>query len=262
MFIEDSQLEFSCDLWDTLADFSASQIDNALYHLMRRIAVRFDAQNVVWVGAARLRNGASARRDPLNGWRGLAVRHYNPSPEILERTQIAAQAQDSEPALTTRALAAGAGQLRVHRLYDGFVDIDAMTKTKAYQMIYKELGIVDRMYAGIPVNADAESFLLVDRYKGDRFTAAEADTLGFAMRGLKWFHRELLLSNGLLMAQEPLTATERRIVHLLLTEHGEREIATAMRQSPKTTHKHITTILRKYGVKSRIALMALWLNRR
>ena len=47
----------------------------------------------------------------------------------------------------------------------------------------------------------------------------------------------------------------------LLPERRERQIAEVMRQSPKTTHKHVTTILQKYGVNSRVALMALWLNR-
>jgi DNA-binding CsgD family transcriptional regulator len=262
MFIGDSQLKFGCDLWDALAEFPASRVDEALNDLMRRTAAQFDAQNVVWVGAARLRQGVLARRDALHGWRGLAVRHYNTSPEIQDRTQFASKTQESNPDLTTRALAAGTGRLRVHRLHDGFVDIEAMKKTESYRVIYKETGIVDRMFVGIPVNADAESFLLVDRYQGPHFTAAEAEVLEFAMKGLKWFHRELLLGNGLLMAQEPLTATERRVVHLLLTERSEREIADALRQSPKTTHKHVTSILHKYGVKSRPALMALWLNRR
>ncbi len=261
MFIADSELQFCSDLWDSLADFPASRADDALNHLMRTISARFHAEDVVWVGAARLNNGASARRDLLRGWRGLAIRHYNPSASILERSRYASQTQETAPDLTTRALVAGAGRLRVHRLHDGFVDLEAMKRTESYRVIYQEAGIKDRMFAGVPVNADAESFLLVDRYRGGCFTVADSKALAFAMRGLRWFHRELLLSNGLLMAQEPLTPTERRIVHLLLTERSERQIAEVMRQSPKTTHKHVTTILQKYGVNSRVALMALWLNR-
>jgi len=83
----------------------------------------------------------------------------------------------------------------------------------------------------------------------------------YTMRGLKWFHRELLLANGLLIAEKSLSPSERRIVRLMLTDRTEKEIAIELGQSPKTTHKYITEILRKFGVQGRTGLMARWLNR-
>lgn len=248
-------------LWDELADFPAAQCDAALRHLLRRLCQWFDAQDAVWVGAARVGQGASARRDPLLGWRGLVVHHHNSSPEILARSLEAVKTQETHPDLTTRALAAGTGILRVHRLRDGFVDWRAMKKSGCLPVIYGKGGVADRIFAGVPVNADAESFILIDYYDNRRFTAQDADCVEFLMRGLKWFHRELLLANGLLLAGAPLSGTERRITRLLLTNRSETQIAAELGQSPKTTHKYITDILRKYGVKRRTGLMALWLGR-
>lgn len=250
-------------LWDELADFPASQIDAAQEHLMNRLAEWLAGDDVVWVGAARLGRGAAARRDPQNGWRGLAVRHLDLSPSLRTLSRQAAAGQNTEPSLTTQALISGAGRLRVHRLHDGFVDLGVFRRTMHYRMFYQGAGIKDRMFVGFPINADAESFLLIDR-RGRRthFSATEADFVEYLMRGLKWFHRELMLSHGLLLAATPLSATERRIVHLMLTMHKESEIASILDQSPKTTHKYVTEILRKYGVKGRTGLMALWLHRR
>lgn len=251
-------------LWDELADFPASRTDAALVHLMQKLSVWLRADDVVWIGAARLSRGAAARRDPQSGWRGLAIRHLNPDPIIAEKSLRAAREQDTDPGMTTRALVAGIGQFRVHRLQDGsLVNMRDFRQTAHYRAFYKDLGIEDRLFVGFPVNADTESFFLFDR-RGDarRFRAADAECVGYVMRGLKWFQRELLLSHGLLLASQPLTVMERRIVTLLLTDRTEKEIAAELRQAPVTTHKYITGILRKFGVRGRTGLMALWLGRR
>lgn len=260
--MQPSQHEAIHELWDRLAAFPADRIDDALRHLMETLADWLRAEDIVWIGAARLMRGAAARRDPLNGWRGLAIRHHRVSPQLLELSRQAAESQDTSPDLTTRALAAGAGRLRVHRLHDGFVDTIAFKQSDAYRILYQGAGISDRMFAGMPVSPDSESFFLFDRH-GDTpgFTPDDTVLVRRIMRGLRWFQRELLLAHGLRLAGAPLTPTERRIVRLLLTERSEKEIAAELRQSPKTTHKYITEILRKYGVKGRIGLMALWLGR-
>ncbi len=256
-----AQMEKSHQLWDELADFSAARADEALRHLMQTMAGWLHAHDLVWVGAARLMQGAPARRDLQHGWRGLAVRHYKTTPQALAQSHVIAREQDKSPALTTIALTAHMGRFRIHRLRDGFVDFDAFRRTAHYRMVYEEQGIRDRMWVAVPINADAESFLLVDRDKSHRlFSAHDAEWVAYTMRGLKWFHRELLLSHGLLLAGRPLTLTERRILHLLLTDRTEAEIAAHIGQSPHTTHGYVKEILRKYGVRGRTGLMALWLR--
>ncbi len=249
-------------LWDELADYPAARADAALAHLMERVGTWLGADNMVWVGAARVGQGVAARRDAQYGWRGLAVSHWRVTPELLAASRLATDTQTSDPGMTTRALAASAGQWRTHRLRDGWVDFAAFRRTTHYATIYHGSNIGDRLFAGIPVNADSEAFLLADRYgAASRFRAGEAALLAYAMRGLKWFHRELLLFHGILVADKPLSPTERRIVRLLLTERSEAEIAAALGQSPATTHKYITALYRKYNVRGRAGLMARWLNR-
>jgi DNA-binding NarL/FixJ family response regulator len=45
-----------------------------------------------------------------------------------------------------------------------------------------------------------------------------------------------------------------------MTGLPEKEIAADLGQSFHTTHEYVTAIYRKFGVKNRPALMALWLG--
>ena len=261
MRLSETDIERAHRLWDELADFPASQTDGALLHLMKTMQGWLDTDNVIWVGAARLAQGKAAKLDSLSGWRGLSVRHLVLDPVQAEISRRAAAEQDTDPGMTTRALADGTGKFRIHRLHDGFIDLKAFKRSGHYYAQYEVTGIRDRMFVGIPVNEDAESFFLFDRMRQTpRFTIRDTEIVAYAMRGLKWFQRDLLLSHGLLLATAPVTATERRILHFLLTDRTESEIARELGQAPKTTHKYITEILRKFGVRGRTGLLVLWLG--
>lgn len=248
-------------LWDRISAFSAWESDSALLFLMEELCRGIRADDALWVGGARLLHGSAARRDAQYGWRGVRIRHLRLTPEMQARSIQAAKEQDSDPGMTTRALVAGAGAFRVHRLHDGFVDIKRFKASVHYRLFYQEAGIVDRLFVGVPLTPDAESFLIFDRLDGaSLFAPDECEYLAYAMRGLKRFHRDLMLSHGLLCGKTPLSPTERRITQMLLTDCPEKEIAAALGQSPKTTHKYITEILRKFGVKGRAGLMSLWLS--
>ena len=69
-----------------------------------------------------------------------------------------------------------------------------------------------------------------------------------------------MLSYGLLAADTPLTPSERRVLRLLLTDLSEKEVADRLELGVRTTHHHATTIYRKFGVRGRTGLMALWLG--
>jgi len=263
MTLTGMNLERIHQIWDELADFPASQSDAALEFLMEHLARLVPANNMIWVGAARLGQGATARRDGQLGWRAIVAKHWHPTPEISAVTQQLIVDQDTEPSLTSQAAARETGQWRIHRLRDGWIDMEKFQRTNHYRISYLARGITDRLFMSIPINRDTETMFLLDRYHdAPHFSEKEADVVAYTMRGLKWFHRELMLSHGLILAGTPLTPTERRIVRLLLTERTEKEIAAELGQSPKTTHKYVTEIYRKYGVKGRPGMMALWLNRR
>src|SRR5690606_4791217 len=121
------------------------------------------------------------------------------------------------PAMPSMALTRGAGKFRVHRLRDGFIDFAAFEQTPNYQAIHVQTGIADRLWVVFPVSLDAESYFVFDKHGVPRwFTSEHATLAGNVIRGLKWFHRQMLCSHGLPVAQSPLTPTERQVVQLLL----------------------------------------------
>ncbi len=114
-----------------------------------------------------------------------------------------------------------------------------------------------------PVNANYKSMFNFHRVGEARdFTAAEEAIAAYALRGIKRFHRLLALSYGLVIAGAPLTETQRRVTQLLLTERCEKQIADEIGRSVGTTHQHITEVFRKFGVKSRAGLTAVWLGQK
>lgn len=249
-------------LWDQLADFPVARTDAALRHLMETVCGWIGADNSVWVAAVRLRHGAAARRDSLHGWR---ARHYVPLrvkvPGEGKLVRDSMRKQESEPPLTSCAMARLAGQFRVHRLRDGFVDFQAFRRTPHYQLLYKGRGIDDRIWVGFPVNADAESFFLFDKWDTRRrFSRADVALAGRALRHLKSFHRRLLLSHGLTVGGRLLSPAERRVLSLLLTDCTEKEAAAQLGLTWQTAHRYVVDIYRKFGVNSRAGLMALWLK--
>lgn len=128
-----------------------------------------------------------------------------------------------------------------------------------YRAFYGAAGIADSVFVGFPLNEDAESHF--GFHSGGGFRDADIALLAFALRGIRWFHGQLMLGHGLLMASAPLTATERKVMDGLLTEASEREIAARMGLATSTVHQHVVRIFRKFGVRSRAGLMSLWLRR-
>jgi DNA-binding CsgD family transcriptional regulator len=152
------------------------------------------------------------------------------------------------------------GSFRARRLCD--VMPSEWFNTRFYLDYYQGSGHCDAVYAAFPVNEDAESWFGLFRATGQPpFSSEERDALAYALRGIKWFHRQLLLSHGLLVASAPLTNVERKVLHGLLSGLSEKEIAAAQGQSYHTTHEYVRSIFRKFGVNNRAALMALWLGR-
>lgn len=256
------QLKQVCRLWDELADFEAADSKRALLHLMKTVSAWINADNALWVGGVRMMRGVAARRDAQHGWRGRAVQHWRELHAITRRrAQLAIREQDVAPSMTTTALTARTGIFRSYRLHDGFVELAAFKHTAHYRIFYEDIGISDRMWTVFPVNRDAESYFIFDRYRREKkFRKADEELMAFVLRGVKWFHRQLMLQHGLLLAGSALTAAEQKIVSLLLTDKSEKEIAKELGRSFHTTHRHVSEIFRKFGVNSRAGLMALWLG--
>ncbi|WP_247405094.1 helix-turn-helix transcriptional regulator [Bradyrhizobium sp. 176] len=135
-------------------------------------------------------------------------------------------------------------------------------KGKHYRRHYLDVGFADSISVRIALNDDLRIRLFVFRdAQQPRFTAQDGQRLGFVMRALRWFHRQQLLSHGLLIANAPLTPAERRVLLGLLAGDTERQIAQKLEQSPNTTHFYVKSIYAKFAVRSRQSLAALWLGR-
>lgn len=246
-------------LWDKLADFEASQADEALRHLMAELCNLAGAQNAVWIGAVRLAGNFPG--DPVKGWRPRTVCYLHDTPPlhdtVREQTEKLETGDVDE---TTLRNVAGSGTFRVNRLVD--LVSPEWFESDYYRDYYLGVGITDTIWAGIPINEDAESYFGIKRHTGHPpFSQEDRETIAYALRGLKWFLRQQMLSHGLLVANAPLTPVERQVLQSLLSGQSEKEIAAARGQSHHTTHGYVTTIYRKYGVNNRATLMALWLGK-
>lgn len=246
-------------LWDELSDFQAGQPDLAAAHLMGRLCARVGAWNATWAGAIRFDAGKT--EDPLQGWRVAAVRalraveplpeegHFKEILQVWDRREI-----DPSFLLPMRDVGAFRTYSFRRELPPEWFD------TAFYVRHYGSVGTHDAVFVAFPFNDDCESHF--GFYSARTFTDEEIALLVGALRGIKWFHRSLLLSCGLLMASTPLTSTEREVLQLLLTKAPEKEIARQKGIAASTVHQHVTAIFRKFGVRSRAELMSLWLNSR
>jgi DNA-binding CsgD family transcriptional regulator len=245
-------------LWDELADMDATRFDAVADHLMTGLCELVDAQNAVWVGSVRL--GEAFPADPVRGWRASVFHYLHPTPLLgnMAREQVKDLYHGVADA-TTIANVANAGRFRANRLRD--LVPDDWFESDFYQRYYLGLGRYDAVFVAFPVNEDAESWFGIFREMGcPHFTCDERDTLAYALRGLKWFHRQLMLSHGLLIASKPLTPAERRVLQLLLSRASEKEISHSLGLTANSVHQYVVAVFRKFGVNSRAALMSLWLG--
>ncbi len=257
MMKEDNS-EFIHTLWDELADFDVARADEALTHLMGRLCTLAGAWNITWMGAVRL--DATFPDDPIKGWRPRVVHHLYPSPPLDDavREQMDKLEQGVVDVTTIRNVE-GAGAFRANRLCD--LVSPEWFELPYYRTYYQGVGTADSIWVAFPVNKDAESWFGIHRAPDHpHFAEAERDAVAYALRGIKWFHRQLMLSHGLLVAVTPLTPAERRVLHLLLTGLSEKLIAAELDRSYHSTHECVTSIFRKFGVNNRASLMALWLG--
>ena len=246
-------------LWDDLADFDAGDIWASRSFLLRTLCDLIDAQNADWIGCVRL--GPSQSRDPMKGWRPLTSFTLVPGKNTSEAIDEAfAEMEKGAPDITTTRNIELAGSFRVLLLSE--LATPEWFEGLSYQRYYRALDRKDSMWAGIPINEDAEIQIGFHRsFSKPDFSAHELKFVSHALRGLRWFFRHQMLGEGAGVASSPLTATEQAVLQGLLLGLSEKQIAAQNTQSPHTTHDHVKRIFRKYGVTSRSNLMALWLGK-
>lgn len=245
-------------LWDALADYPAWEMDAALDHLLATLCTMVDAHDAYWIGAVRV--DEPELQDPYHGWRPLRTSYLNREPrseQISQRLTRAVQRGENIDPIAVQIRYAG--HFRVHTLRD--IMPAAFFDSEHFDQVYRSRGINDTLFAVFPLNADTEAYYGFHRTNGEAYSPEEYQLAGTALRAIRWFHRQLFLSHGLLIAQTPLSPAHRRVLHCLLTRDSEATIAEKLELTPATVHTYVRDIYRGLGVRSRAALTALWLGR-
>jgi len=255
--MNDAMQERIAALWDTLSDFEARQTEQAATFLMRELCALSGAWNATWGGAVRLEG--PGRNDPLQGWRVGAVQALLPVASVPEDQHFRDILKVWDRRVIDPSFLLPLDKVGTFRTYAFRRDLPAEWFASAfYRHHYESVGIRDALFAAFPINEDSESHF--GFYSREVFSEEAVSRVAYAMRGIKWFHRRLMLSHGLLSASTPLTPTERRVLQLLLTEASEKDIGRQLEIAPSTAHQHVSSVFRKFGVRSRAGLMSLWLK--
>ncbi len=230
----------------------------ARVHLLSAVCNMIDARQADWIGAVRLVD--NMHRDPLFGWRPRCLSALYPDNQTARIIQEAfALMEQGTPDITTIRNAELAGKFRVFMLHQ--LATPEWFESYAYKTFYRGIDRLDSIWVGIPINADAEIQVGFHRALSQSpFSERDRQVVSHALRGIRWFYRLQMLSEGIGVASEPLTPMEGNVLQGLLQGLSERKIAETNGQSPHTVHDHVKRIYRKYSVSSRSALMALWLG--
>lgn len=256
--IEDDVQQAIHQLWDDLAEFPASQVRESIDYLLRSVGELVNAEHCLWFCMIRVQDYPSD--DPMLGWRMGPYQSVGELAVDEEMYQQAAREVDMgqpTPCLVSNIRLAGKFRASLIR--------ERMTadyeKSAYFRATHTARGIADSMAVVSSLNDDTEVYCVFFRTRQQpHFAQQDLAIASFALRSLNWFQRRALLLYGLTVAEKPLTKTERKVVRHLLTDLPEKQIATTLGQSPSTTHKHITSIYRKFNVKSRSSLLSVWLG--
>lgn len=194
-------------LWDGLSDFEASESGQAAAWLLEQLAALVGVENVTWAGAVRM---DADPEDPLQGWRVARMQALRPPSEAAEGAAPeyaeilgAWDRRKLDPSFLLPMRDVGG-----FRTYSFRRDLPKAWFSGAfYRTHYAAAGVHDAAFVAFPVNADCESHLGV--FSGRPIPEAAIARLALVSRGLKWFHRRLMLSHGLLAASAPLTPAEQ-----------------------------------------------------
>lgn len=246
-------------IWDELADFEASRTEAALDYLLDQLCHLCTARTGFWLGALRLNDKAAS--DPLLGWRPRVLHYLHNTPErqaLMRQRMNRLESGPVDPSMSAHVARAGDFRALLQRELVGadWFESDFYLEMKA------TYGLRDRLFVVTPINPDTEAYIALDRLEGQSpFTAEDRDIAAYTLRGLRWFQRQVALFYGVELVDESLTPVERRILLQLLTDKSEAAIARELGYAQSTTHTYVTRILRKFGVRGRAGLTALWLGK-
>jgi DNA-binding CsgD family transcriptional regulator len=263
MNIRTEDLQAVMQLTYELSEFPAAAPE-ALQHCLDQLVLILGARNAFWIGAVR---ETPFQGDGMNGWRPRAVSYLHSDPHsdrLIAQLMTDQRKNVVDP--QTHAMVALAGNTRAH-LRGELVDNTTWQRSLLYNEVLRPGGVQDRLlgshFLESSTNSDplAESYIGLDRAPGDKpFGARERNILQLLLTSCPGFKRDLLRARGLIQATSPLSPRECMVLRFLLTDMSEKEIAAELGLTWRTTHQYVVAIQRKFGVRGRVGLMALWLQ--
>jgi len=260
-----AQQEYAFDpriqrFWDDLAAFEVARTDDAVKHTVATLSELIEAERGFWLGSVRL--GDRVAGDPLSGWRPGAISETYPlDPNELNRFREQCQRIEKgqiDPSLVENVRNAGHFRVNIkHELVS-----PEWFESEFYRRFFANDGVQDMIYVVTPLGTDVESWFGFQRigHTDPHFGEREREVLATAMRPLRWFNERIALQYGLRVASKPLTPAERRILNALLSDRTEQAVADDLGLTPATVHTYCSRIARKFNVRGRAGLMALWLG--
>lgn len=247
------------ELWDGMSQFGASRSDEALDYVLASLCRLIDAQYAFWVGGVRMSNAFV--NDPINGWRMAAVHHLQDSPESRATyKEHLRRLRKGEVDASFVANLRTAGEYRVN--INSQIMPDSWFESEFYQSMYAAQGKQDVIFVAVPLTEEVESWFGFYRinHLHPHFGDKEKQLLFTAVRSMKWFHQQVALSHGILLAEKPLTKLERQVLNELLTGKSAKDIATTLTLTTATVSTYTKRLCHKFNVHGRPQLTALWLG--
>lgn len=257
--MQDSEKQAIHQLWDELTASSAARSLDMLDTVLGKLADLVDAQQAYWLGALRI--DAIADTDPAGGWR---ARHNYYLEHTAEREAVRKEhyrrleSGQVDPSILANIRDAGKFRINIkHEMVP-----PEWFESEFYQTLFVPFEIQDVIFVATPVSPDVESWMVFERCgKGKvNFGEAERQLLDYAVRPTQWFQKRLTLHHGIYLADDQLTAAERRVLSSLLSDKTEAEIADALGLTANTVHTYCVRICRKFSVRGRNGLISLWLG--
>lgn len=251
-------------LWEECARYSAVEADDAMVCFLDGMGEVVGADAGYWAGAASDKEfQASQKSDLFDGYEAVGYLAMGGESRLDEVRDLQKMYEEvaKEHGVCPLAVAAMSdrGKTRGVTRRDVITD-EAWEQHWIKRVFYDPNGIVDRFFAIAPVDKRSESCVVFDRW-GDSppFDASDRELLMLAVSGIGHLHRELMLNRGGVMnTKKLLTPREKDVLKTLLSGDTEKEIAETLGMGKSTLHHHILSIYRKFDVRNRSGLQALW----
>lgn len=237
-----------------------AMLDNYLEYVRQKL----DASIVSWVCAYHGKYVDEVwKAELLDGWKvmDLALPKASGIDRETAKENYFQVAKTQGVSLFTQLALQQTGNTRTHR----YVDVVATEHEKANHRLKSEYmasqNVEDRMLGIYHLDAEAESYLIVDRPPGaEAFSKAEEDILMNCLIEFPRLHYWLFLERGLLQnIKRPNSPRQKELIPLLLSGIPEKQMADKLGLSQSTVHGYILDIYRNYSVRSRAELNNLWI---